>query len=443
MPGLGISFLARRARSSWLLLACVAVTVLLATGLAAAVWTFAAAVIPPGAQSILAAPQGRVIGLSGVVGGAGQAATDARQIRASLRKAWPGIGYQMEGALWANPITLSPPRAVRAEPSPVLGLPPPVDWQIQVAALAGIRAQTTLTAGTWPGPPHPGGPLPVALPVAVASRLHVTPGSVLKAATRSGPAAAGLRVTGLFRFKNPASPYWALDQVPFSGFAANTIPGVGTTLIPGVGTPGSLVTYGPAVVSPAAFRSGVTASQASWFVLPAAPVMARQNIGALAGRTSQVVTKLTTLILPSGLQVTTRLPQLLDGIASNIVLARSLFTIGALELLLVAAAALVLAARLLASLRDEESALLRARGATRWQLTRPVLAEALVIGAVASAAGVLAGVRLTGVLASAGQAAPGQLPGQPDQLAGVAVGAGHAGAVRRGDGLAGAARRDP
>ena len=191
--------------------------------------------------------------------------------------------------------------------------------------------------------------------------------------------------------------------MPFSGFAANTIPGVGTTLIPGVGTPGSLVTYGPAVVSPAAFRSGVTARQASWFVLPPAPVMARQNIAALAGRTSQVVTKLTTLILPSGLQVTTRLPQVLDGIASNIVLARSLFTIGALELLLVAGAALVLAARLLASLRDEESALLRARGATRWQLTRPVLAEALVIGAAAGAVGVLAGVRLTGVLASAGQ----------------------------------------
>ena len=155
------------------------------------------------------------------------------------------------------------------------------------------------------------------------------------------------------------------------------------------------------------------------------------------------MTKLATLILPSGLQVTTRLPQLLDGIASNIVLARSLFAIGALELLLVAGAALVLAARLLAGLRDEESALLRARGATRWQLTRPVLAEALVIGAVAGAAGVLAGVRLTGVLASAGHAAPGQLPGQPDQLAGVAVGPRHAGGVRRGDGLAGAARRDP
>ena len=116
-------------------------------------------------------------------------------------------------------------------------------------------------------------------------------------------------------------------------------------------------------------------------------------------------------------------------------LARSLFTIGALALLLVAGAALVLAARLLASLRDEESALLRARGATRWQLTRPVLAEALVIAAAAGAVGVLAGVRLTGCW-PARPAAPGQRPGQPDQPAGVAVGPHRAGGVRRGNGLA-------
>ena len=147
MPGLGISFLARRARSSWLLLACVAATVLLTTGLAAMLWTFSTAVIPPGARSILAAPRGRVIGLSGVMDDAGQAAADSQLIRTTLRKAWPGIGYQMESALWPNPIPLSPPRAVRAEASPVRGLPPPVAWQIQVGALAGIRAQTMLTAG--------------------------------------------------------------------------------------------------------------------------------------------------------------------------------------------------------------------------------------------------------------------------------------------------------
>ena len=80
-------------------------------------------------------------------------------------------------------------------------------------------------------------------------------------------------------------------------------------------------------------------------------------------------------------------------------LTRSLFTIAALLLLLVAGAALVLAARLLASVREEESALLRARGATRWQLVRPVLAEAVLLGAAAGLAGVLAGTHLTGAAA--------------------------------------------
>jgi hypothetical protein len=251
VPGLGFSFLARRARSSWLLLACVAVTVLLTTGLAAVLWTFAAAVIPPGAQSILAAPQGRVIGLSGVVSDAGQAATDSQLIRTTLGKAWPGIGFQMESALWANQIVLSLPRAVRDEASPVPGLPDAVDWQIQVAALAGIRAQAVLTAGNWPGPPRHGDPLPVALPVTAASALHAVPGSVLKVVDGSGAVSAGLRVTGLFRPRDPASPYWALDLVPVSGIGGNVIPGQGPA--------GSLVVYGPAVVSPAAFGGGLAA----------------------------------------------------------------------------------------------------------------------------------------------------------------------------------------
>jgi FtsX-like permease family len=394
VPGLGVSFLARRARSSWLLLACVAVTVLLATGLATVLWTFAVAAVRPGAERILAAPQGRVVGLSGVVQDAGDVTADSRVIQGTLRKAWPGTGYRMGSAVWANPVTLAPSRAVRAEASPVPGTPRPLEWQIQVGALNGIQAQTMLAAGRWPGPPVRGGPLPVALPVAVARLLRVVPGSVLRTATQSGPAAAGLRVTGLFRVRDPASPYWAMDLVPVSGFSASALPGGGI--------PGSLVVYGPAVVSPAAFGGGLAAGEGSWFVFPPAAGLARQDIGVLAASTSQVVSKLATSIQPSGVQVSTRLLGVLAGIASTIVLARSLFAIGALALLLIAAASLVLAARLLASVRDEESALLRARGATRWQLLRPVLAEALITGAVAGLAGVLAGVRLAGPLAGLG-----------------------------------------
>ncbi|MFY9778285.1 MAG: hypothetical protein WAK28_27275, partial [Trebonia sp.] len=364
MGGLGVSFLVRRARSSWLLLACVAATVLLSTGLAAVLWTFAAGVIPPGALSILAAPQGRVIGLTGVAD-AGEGGSDSQLIRATLRKAWPGVGFQLESALWTNPLRL-PSSATSANYA-----------QIQAASLDGITAQAKLTAGTWPGPPRRGGPVPVALPAAVASQLHLTVGSVLTSSTVAGGPPTSMRVTGLFRPTDPASPYWSLDLLPVSGISVQgyTIGGAGNL---GHGLSGTRISYGPAVVNPAAFDGALAAGQASWMALPQAPAMARGNVGALTASTNEAFSQLTQLP-PEGLQVTSGLPQLLGGIASTIVLARSLFAIAALELLLVAVAALVLAARLLASLREEESALLRARGATRWQVVQPVLAEAVVL----------------------------------------------------------------
>ena len=401
MRGLGLSFLVRRARSSWLLLACVAVMVLLTTGLAAVLWTFAGAVIPLGAQGILADSQGRVVSLSGDVDG-GEAAADSQQIRATLGKAWPGVGFQMESALWADPLQLSSTTGPLTRCAPAGSPGPPCSAstatvQIQPASLPGIGAQATLTAGTWPGPPHHGGPVPVALPAAVASPLHLTLGSVLTGTPSSGGAPTSLQVTGLFRPRNPASPYWALDLLPVSGVSVQGF-SISVGMTSGGSAQGSSVSYGPAVVNPAAFGGALTVSEGSWVVVPEAPAMARGNIDALNAGTSQAVSQLSVL-LPDGLQVTSSLPPLLAGIASTIVLTRSLFAIAALLLLLLAGAGLVLSARLLASLREEESALLRARGATRWQLVRPVLAEAAVLGAAAGLVGVLVGTRLTGTLA--------------------------------------------
>jgi len=381
MRGLGVSFLLRRARVSWLLLACVAVTVLLATGLAALLWTFAGAVVPFGAQGFLADPQDRVLAINGPVN-AREAAADSQQIRAVLRRAWPGVGFQLESALWTDQLQL---------PSP--GNPTAIR-QILLASLAGIRAQVTLTAGTWPGPPHRGRPVPAAVPAAVASQLHLTVGSVLTATPLHGGAAVSLQVIGLFRVNDPASSYWALDLLPVSGMSVQRY----SFSTPVSTTSSSSTSYGPAVVNPAAFGGALTVRQASWMVLPQAPALARGNLEALSTGTSAAVTQLNEL-LPEGLTVTSGLPQTLAGIASTIAVTRSLFTIAALLLLLVAGAALVLAARLLAGLREEESALLRARGATRWQVVRPVLAEAVLVGAAAGLAGVLAGTRVTGALA--------------------------------------------
>jgi len=400
--GLGVTFLVRRARSSWLLLSCVVVTILLATGLAAAGWSFAAGVVPSGAQSSLANPQGRTVAVNGLVD-AGLAASDGKVIQSALHAAWPGVGFQVQSALWADPIQLPPTITIARPKIGEIEVTSETQVQIQVGALDGISAQATLTAGKWPGPPGRGGPVPVAFPAPVASQLHLKVGSTLTGVYQSGGERATLLVTGLFLARNPASTYWSLDLEPVTGSASrgfSTNVGFSNSYA-GLSSIGSVITYGPAVVNPAAFGGALTVHQASWLALPQAAAMARGNISALAASTSAALAQVAT-VLPDGLQVTSSLPQLLAGIASTVVLTRSLFTIAELLLLLVAGAGLALAARLLASLREEESALLRARGATRWQLVRPALAEAVVLGAVAAVAGVLVGTRLTGVLAGLG-----------------------------------------
>ncbi|HEY1702953.1 MAG TPA: FtsX-like permease family protein [Trebonia sp.] len=280
--------------------------------------------------------------------------------------------------------------------------------QVEPAALEDFSAEATLTAGKWPGPPQPGDLVPVALPAAVAGALHVTVGSALKGSPASSNATVSLLVTGLYRPDDPASPYWGLDLLPPAGSNVQN-----SSVFSGGGTGSqSVISYGPAIIDPAALSGTLAVGQASWVVLPQASALANGNIAAFAAGTSAAFSQLS-VILPEGLKVSSGLPQILSGIARTTVLARSLFVIGALELLLVAGAELALAARLLASLREEESALLRARGATRWQLARPALAEAVLLGAAGALAGVLVGTRLTGVLAGLGGLRLEHYPGIP------------------------------
>ena len=95
---------------------------------------------------------------------------------------------------------------------------------------------------------------------------------------------------------------------------------------------------------------------------------------------------------------------MLNGTASNLDVARSLLAISAVLLFLLAAAALLAVARLLAGQREGESAMLTARGATRWQLVRLTAAEAIPLCLLSAAAGGVAGVLLARLLAGTGSA---------------------------------------
>ena len=104
--------------------------------------------------------------------------------------------------------------------------------------------------------------------------------------------------------------------------------------------------------------------------------------------------------LLSGLTLTTNLPTVLANTGDNVAVARSLLAISALELLVLAVAALLAVARLLAAQREGETALLTARGATKWQLTRLTAAEVIPLSLVTAAVGGIAGIWLARLLGS-------------------------------------------
>jgi len=364
------SFLARRAGSARLLLGTFMLTVLITAALGAALVSFAAQSLPQAVRTQLTRSPDLSISVNGAMQGP-QVAGASSVIGRALGGALAGVPYQLDRALWSDPLGLAAPRGSAVTPV------------VEVAVMQQIAAHAVLTSGRWPGPDRPGQPLGVALPVQAAQQLHARPGTTLLPRDRITNAPVPLRVTGLYRPRDPGSGYWGIDLIGVSGISSQP----------------PFVSYGPAVASPAAFGpGGLAVGRVSWITLLNAARIRDGDLTSLSARVSRAVAFLQGSNSLGGVQVSTGLPPLLNGLASNLVVANSLLIIGALELVLLAVAALALAARLLAGQREEESALLNARGATRWQLARSSLAEALLIGGVAAAAGVLAGTRLAALL---------------------------------------------
>ncbi|MGH3154457.1 MAG: FtsX-like permease family protein, partial [Streptosporangiaceae bacterium] len=289
-----------------------------------------------------------------------------------MRSAFGAVPFAFHPAMWSDPLGL--PASAGAGQVP----------QIQAMTAGAITAHAVLVSGRWPGVPRPGQPIPAALGSAAASLLHLSAGDLLLLHLAGKP--VQIRLTGVFRPRDPSSAYWRLDLVGLNGFTVS----------------GRITTYGPLIVSRAAFGGALAARSASWVAEPETPDITDGDLGPLAAQ----VTREEQLVLDSatlgGLQVTTGLPALLSGLASNLVVAHSQLLIGGLELLLLGLTALVLAVRLLAAERQAESALVSARGGARWQLAQLNAGEAMLLAVIAVGGGMAAGGWLAGLLARAG-----------------------------------------
>ena len=426
----------RRVTAYWLVLGAAALTTLVAAAVAATLAVFAEQALPLAVRHDLSVAPGTALSIAGPVSNGGTAAT-ASTLRTAVGHTLRGVPFGFWSATWSDPLELVP-GSLPAEPTSSGKGNMPL---LEAAALDGITSHAVVVSGRWPAAPAashvPGSnathvaavsdDIPAALPASAAALLHLSVGNVLTLKDGISGARISFRITGLFaprRLSGTAASYWALDTIPASGS----------------GTQSGFTAYGPLLVSPAAFAptassTGTDASAGSqtpralraqtgtWLAQPEMAKFAAVDMPVISADVSALQHALLSSTVLSGMQLSTSLPSVLSATASKLFVARSLLVISAIQLLVLALAALVAVGRLLASQREGEMALFTSRGATRWQIASLTAAEVIPLCAAAAAVGAVVGIRLAGLVTTAGplKAAGLKLPG-PAFLGGAGTG---------------------
>jgi FtsX-like permease family len=368
----------------WVVLAAAALTTLVAAAAGAALAVFAGQALPQAVRHDLVAAPGTALAAGGSFGSGDQASTTAA-LRTAISGALSGVPFAFWSGTWSDPLGLVP-GALPARPA---SAGPGTTPLLEAAALDGITSHAVLVAGHWPaavasGPPT-GSEIPAALPAAGAALLRLHVGDVLRLEDRNTNARVAFVVTGLYaqrQLTGAAASYWQLDSLPASGSS----------------TASGFTSYGPLVVPPSAFPARLAAATGTWVAEPDVGAFTGTQLSAVSAAVTSLEDSLSNSNALSGLQVSSSLPAVLAGIGSNLALARSLLAISGLQLLVLTVAALIAVARLLSSQREGETALLAARGATRWQLAQLTAAEVIPLCALTALAGGVAGIWLARLL---------------------------------------------
>ncbi|HEV3290549.1 MAG TPA: FtsX-like permease family protein, partial [Streptosporangiaceae bacterium] len=364
-----------------------ALTVVVAAALATALAAFSEQALPRAVRHDLSGASGTALVITGNVN-ASQGAQYTSQLPGMISSALAGTPFAFYHAYWSDPLEFVP-GSRPAQPSSAGN-----QLRAEAAVLGGISAHAVLISGHWPGAPLGGQPVPAALPATAAAQLHVTDGDTLRMKDRLSGQYVRFVVTGLYRPRQVSSPYWNLNEIALTGSSTAS----------GFTTYGPLAVQAGAFAGPAGAAGALAVNQGSWLAQPQTASVPADELSTVAAQVDALRQALANAVQLPDLDLTTSLPTVLNGTASNLDVARSLLAISAVLLSLLAAAALLAVARLLAGQREGESAMLTARGATRWQLVRLTAAEAIPLCLLSSAAGGVAGVLLARLLAGTGSA---------------------------------------
>ncbi len=379
-PGLGdqvTGFVLLRVRAHRLLLSAAVLAVLLTTSVLAALTAFSGGVGDAALRHTLT--HGSAASAALVVSASvdhEQRAEADEAVREVSRDAFDGlpatVGKLESSGSYALPRSLQDPAARRGKEPDLT----------HFTALDPSRVR--ITRGKAPAAPGGAGPVQVALPVVAAEALKLKPGARFTVTDRLRDKKQRVLVTGVYEAADRSDPYWQLD--PLGGRGVRKL---------------AFTTYGPLLTHPSVLASGVLAEgETSWL---ASADFAELTTGSMEGLREASAGAPKALaaapVFASGITAKTSLPTVLDQLDRALLVSRSTLMIVAVQLVLLAAYALLLVARLLNSERDGERELLRARGGSRGRITSFAAIEALLLAVPAAVVAPLLAGPLTGLLA--------------------------------------------
>ncbi|MEO3868340.1 ABC transporter permease [Nonomuraea sp. B12E4] len=302
---------------------------------------------------------------------------------AGVRRTMETASYQQTAATISAPVTADTfpgfDRSVRAELARAYTRPPAITTSfrsdsytmpgqerrerpelLRFGSYDGLDRHAKLVSGTWP---RAGGDrVEVAISLSAAAATGFEVGREFTTTGRLDPRPVEVRVVGVFQLADPFGERWAGEQLLSRGVER-----------------GEFTTYGPLMVARETFVSRfATSVNATWTAEPDLRALAPAQLRPLAAAVDQVQERLKAGGCANCVAAS-RLPEMLTQLDTASLVARSTMLIPVLQLLLLAAYALMLTARLLADHRRMEVALLRSRGAGTLRLAALAGGEALMV----------------------------------------------------------------
>ncbi|MFE3936956.1 ABC transporter permease, partial [Streptomyces goshikiensis] len=370
-----IGFVVRRLRGRWPLAAAVLLTALITTTVLTALLAFTRTVGEAGLRQALQGP-GRARSAVVVTGDRPQSARakDDRAVRTFAADLFGDRRVGIESLARSRSYGLPGEHA------------PGKDADLTVLA-ALDPGRVRLDAGRLPKPAAGAdGRIQLAVPQTTLARLGLTAGALpaeVRLDDRFGGPPLTVLVTGVYRAAEPDAPYWRLD--PLGGREMRV---------------GAFTTYGPLLVDDSVFTSGgLPQNGRSSLLTPDLDGLRPAEAAAMRERATGLQAGLQT---SSALQSQTELPEFLAALESGQVVARSSLLVGALQLAVLASAALLLVAHLLTERQEFERVLLTARGASRRRLGALTATESALLALPAAVLAPLFTPPLLGLLGRVG-----------------------------------------